>query len=59
MMNIELINMLLIITNLIMCLTVAGKVRSFNRKLEKIEKLAKTSIRNPKLARKLLNETFK
>ena len=46
----------LIFINLLFCGLLLHRTNKFNNRLTKIETLAKTTAKNPKMGRKLLNE---
>tara|TARA_B100001250_G_C19511166_1_gene661754 strand:+ start:169 stop:348 length:180 start_codon:yes stop_codon:yes gene_type:complete len=52
----EIINAILVSVNLVIFFMVASKIKKLDVKFKKLETLAKTNVKNPKLARKLLNQ---
>jgi len=58
-MNYEYLDLGLILINLLFCGLLLHRTNKIQEKIKFLEKVTTTSVRNPKLARKLLNETSK
>ena len=57
--NYEFFDLCLILINLLFCAMLFHKVAFINKRIEKIEDLISANIKNPKLARKMLNQLKK
>ena len=58
-MNYEFFDLCLILISLLLCSLLFHKVNNLDKKVQKIEDLITTNIKNPKIARKMLNQLKK
>tara|TARA_B100000700_G_C14508539_1_gene607481 strand:- start:49 stop:225 length:177 start_codon:yes stop_codon:yes gene_type:complete len=58
-MNYEFFDLCLILISLLFCGLLFHRVNNVDKKIQKLEDLMTTSIKNPKIARKMLNQLKK